>query len=120
MQEFIEQPELDFLSEYEGFVYSRFKTDTKQGQLIHAALGVAGEAGELVDAIKKHAIYGKPLDLENVREEIGDTMFYLVAALNTLGITMESVLQQNMDKLTKRYPVNYSNEDAIARADKKA
>lgn len=43
----------------------------------HAYMGVVTEVGELVDAFKKHYVYGKPLDLENVIEEIGDTFWYL-------------------------------------------
>ncbi len=112
------EKELTTLEFYEGFVYTRFKEDTKENQLIHAALGVAGEAGELVDAIKKHVIYGKPLDVANVLEEVGDTMFYLVALLNTLGITAESVINENVNKLTKRYPTTYTNKDALERKDK--
>ena len=40
-------------------------------------VGVSGEAGELLDAVKKAVIYRKPLDLENVIEELGDLEFYM-------------------------------------------
>src|SRR5690554_4006225 len=45
--------------------------------LLHMTCGVSGEAGELLDAIKKHVFYRKPLDMENVIEELGDIEFYL-------------------------------------------
>jgi len=45
--------------------------------LLHMSIGVSGEAGELIDAIKKYVIYRKPLDRENVIEELGDLEFYM-------------------------------------------
>lgn len=51
----------------------------------HMALGFCGELGELLDAIKKHAIYGKPLDKVNLAEEIGDVSWYVVNLVPELG-----------------------------------
>lgn len=48
-----------------------------QEQQEHAAMGIVGEIGELVDAIKKHTIYGKPLDVTNVAEEVQDCFWYV-------------------------------------------
>lgn len=87
--------------------------------ILHMAVGIAGEAGELLDAIKKHVIYGKPLDLENVLEELGDLEFYMEGLRQKIpGISRETVLQRNIAKLTKRYGSAYSDEAAIKRADK--
>ena len=86
--------------------------------LVHLALGVAGEAGELVDAIKKATIYGKPLDMENMCEELGDLEFYMAAIRQCCGFTRRDVLRHNIAKLRKRYGGSYSNEAAKARADK--
>lgn len=104
---------------YALFVDGLFKIDTEQLELCHIAMGVSGEAGEFCDAIKKHTIYGKPLDRENVIEELGDLFFYMQAMLNKLDIPWEEVLASNVAKLGKRYPSGmYRGEDAIARADK--
>jgi hypothetical protein len=54
-------------------------------KLMHATFGISGEAGELLDAVKKHIIYGKPLDRENVVEELGDLEFYLEDLRATLA-----------------------------------
>jgi len=83
------------------------------------AMGISGESGELLDAIKKHTIYGKELDLENVIEELGDIEFYMEGLRASLGITRGQVLRANTAKLLKRYSKgSYSNEAAIAREDK--
>ena len=104
---------------YDQFVLQLFKVDSREGMLNHAVLGIAGEAGEIVDAIKKHTIYGKPLDQENVIEELGDIKFYLMALQNILGISDQELDQANANKLAKRYKgLTYSDASAIARADK--
>ena len=50
-----------------------------QAFALHMAIGVSGEAGELLDTIKKFAIYQKPLDFTNLVEELGDIEFYPVS-----------------------------------------
>ena len=43
----------------------------------HMQMGVKTELGELLDAFKKHYIYGKPLDKVNLLEEAGDVLWYI-------------------------------------------
>jgi NTP pyrophosphatase (non-canonical NTP hydrolase) len=94
------------------------KPDDHVGKLVHAAMGVAGEGGELLDAVKKHWVYGKELDRENILEECGDAMFYIAVLLKHCGYTLEQAMQHNMAKLNKRYPEGYSDIAAQTRADK--
>lgn len=83
------------------------------------AIGVSGEAGELLDAIKKVVIYNKPIDRENVVEELGDIEFYLEGLRQSLGITREETIAANINKLGKRYEgLKYSDQAAQDRADK--
>lgn len=90
-----------------------------QAHQVHMILGLAGEVGELVDAVKKAAIYNKPLDLENVVEELGDIEFYLEGFRQGLNIQRETTLRHNIIKLGKRYAAgNYSDKAAQERADK--
>jgi len=73
----------------------------------------------VVDAVKKHTIYGKELDVENVIEELGDLEFYMEHMRQLVGITREQTIQANIDKLGKRYEgMIYSDDSAQARADK--
>lgn len=91
----------------------------QQANLLHMGVGVSTEANELLGAIKKHTIYQKPLDVENVKEEAGDILFYLSNILQSVGLSFEEVLQHNIDKLSIRYSSGkYSNEQAQQRADK--
>ncbi|NQZ74608.1 MAG: nucleoside triphosphate pyrophosphohydrolase family protein [Ekhidna sp.] len=91
----------------------------KQTHILHMAVGISGESGELLDAIKKCCIYQKPLDRVNVIEELGDLEFYMEGLRTGLGITREETIKANINKLGKRYSSGtYSNEQAQARADK--
>ena len=105
---------------YDQFVEKLFKKDSSEDMaLMHAALGVCGEAVELADAIKKSIIYGKPIDKANIVEELGDLRFYIQALMNILKIDEQLILNTNGTKLARRYKnLEYSNEAAIARADK--
>jgi NTP pyrophosphatase (non-canonical NTP hydrolase) len=86
---------------------------------LHMAAGVAGEAGELLDAIKKHVVYNKPLDRVNAVEELGDLEFYMEGLRQGLGITREETISANIAKLSIRYAGNtYTDAAAQARADK--
>ena len=93
------------------------KSEDLNYNLIHAALGLAGEAGEFVDAVKKAAIYNKPLDVVNLQEEMGDLLWYIALACDSMGISMQTVAQANIDKLRRRYPDAYSDDLASARLD---
>lgn len=90
-----------------------------EANLVHLALGIAGEAGEVLDAIKKAAIYNKPLDRENIIEELGDLEFYMEGLRQAIGVAREEVIEANVQKLRKRYSSGkYSDKQAQDRADK--
>lgn len=96
----------------------RLAANPKLLQSLHASIGIAGEAGELIDAIKKSAMYGKPLDVQNVKEELGDICWYMALMLESIGSNFSEVMQMNHDKLEKRYPSGFTEAAAQARADK--
>ena len=86
--------------------------------LLHMAIGLAGESGELLDAVKKHVIYNQPLDLANVREELGDIEFFMEGIRQNLWLSRGEILVENIQKLQKRYGSKYSDAAAKERKDK--
>lgn len=50
---------------------------TKEQRLNHAKLGLIDEMGEIASCIKKNVGYGKEIDLVNLKEEIGDFIYFL-------------------------------------------
>lgn len=83
--------------------------------LLHAAMGISTESGELMDAFKRKIFYGKDLDVVNVKEEIGDLMWYVAILLRELDLDFEELLQINIDKLKARYPEKFTEENALNR-----
>ena len=84
-------------------------------RLLHGSLGVASEGGEIADQMKKHLFYGKPLDITNLAEEIGDVFWYLALLSNELGINFDKIMQLNIAKLQKRYGDKFSEQRAVER-----
>jgi NTP pyrophosphatase (non-canonical NTP hydrolase) len=83
--------------------------------LLHGGLGVATEAGELLDVLKKHHAYAKEIDHANLREEIGDVLWYLALLARSLGTNLDSIAAINVAKLRKRYPERYNHHHALNR-----
>lgn len=88
---------------------------SQQTPLLHAVIGISGEAGELAGAVEGWLWYGKGLDVENVKEELGDLLWYVAEACNALGLSMESVMEANIRKLRTRYPDRYTDSAAANR-----
>jgi NTP pyrophosphatase (non-canonical NTP hydrolase) len=84
-------------------------------RLLHAAMGMSTEAGELLDNLKKHFFYGKPIDETNIKEEIGDMDWYISVACDVLQTTMQIIEVANIKKLAARYGEKFSEDRALLR-----
>jgi NTP pyrophosphatase (non-canonical NTP hydrolase) len=82
---------------------------------IVAALGLAGEAGEFANMVKKMIAHGHPISADELAEELGDVMWYLAEAATACGLTLNDIAQMNVDKLRARYPEGFSEERSINR-----
>lgn len=89
--------------------------DEGEKTLAVLALGVAGEAGEVAELIKKHVGHGHPLDKEKLTKELGDVLWYLATLAEVLGISFQDVADMNLEKLKKRYPDGFSHEASLGR-----
>lgn len=87
--------------------------------ILHMVWGICGEAGELLDAVKKRVVYRKDLDVENVIEELGDLEFYMQGLRRALDISRKRCLEANTKKLETRYAeAKYTDAQAQERKDK--
>jgi NTP pyrophosphatase (non-canonical NTP hydrolase) len=84
-------------------------------RILHAAMGLVTESSELMDALKKHLMYGKPLDIVNLKEEVADCMWYMAILADTLGFTFEEVQDKNIAKLKARYGSKFTEGAALNR-----
>jgi NTP pyrophosphatase (non-canonical NTP hydrolase) len=115
LEEFVELSGRSENMDFESII-ERFNPET--ARLLHGIMGCGKESGELLDAYNRYLIYGKELDKKNIIEEIGDVMFYVALICRTMNVSLEQVCSENIAKLSIRYPDKFSNEAALARADK--
>ena len=76
--------------------------------LTNCALGLAGEAGQLIYLIKDYTFKGKKLDQEKMIHEMGDVLWYLSQIAQWADIPFDEVAKNNIETLNKRYPHGYS------------
>ena len=73
-------------------------------RLLDASAGLAEEAGEVLAHVRKHLLQGRPLDREAVTLELGDALWCVAIAADTLGISLAEVARRNVQKLRSRFP----------------
>lgn len=77
------------------------------------ALGLAGEAGEVCDMVKKALYHQVPYNLEDMKKELGDCLWYLTALASDHGFKLSDVAQANVEKLRKRYPNGFQKGGGV-------
>lgn len=101
-----------------GFLTSADENTVKDfGGLLNGCLGLAGESGETLDLVKKWVFHEKQLDMEHLKKEIGDVMWYVAMICHSAGFQLDDVIQTNVDKLVSRYPEGFDTYRANHRAD---
>ena len=88
---------------------------SRKDVLINSVMGLCGESGEAIDIVKKWLAQGHELDKAHLAKELGDIAWYLAEAATALDMSLEEILQANIDKLKKRYPEGFSTERSVCR-----
>ena len=75
-------------------------------KIIYPTLGLAGEAGEVADKVKK-VLRDNNGEFDEWRKiqiaaEIGDVLWYIAALTNDLGYTLKDIAKLNIGKLSQR------------------
>ena len=97
-------------------------------QLLHAVIGLQGEAGELAALLQKWLWYGQEFPreqlAERIKDEAGDVLWYVAELLDACGLSLQDVLEANIRKLRQRYPekwdatkADHRNRDLVAERD---
>lgn len=90
---------------------------TGDQMLINSVMGLCGEAGEVIDHVKKWLAQGHDLDKDHMVKELGDVAWYLAEAATALDVPLELVFQRNIDKLKSRYPQGFDTDRSMNRDD---
>ncbi len=88
--------------------------DTRKQMLYHAVFGLASEAGEVAGIFQKE-YQGHEINRDDLVHELGDCLWMICEACGALGVSLDYVMQANIDKLLERYPDGFSAEKSIHR-----
>lgn len=91
------------------------KYKSKLDMLRNAVYGLNGEAGEIIDLLKKHEFQGHELSYDMLAEELGDVLWYAALMCEATGVSLERVMCRNIEKLQRRYPEGFSVERSVNR-----
>ena len=104
------------INEYQKLAMTTLNPElSKKDVLINGVMGLCGESGEAIDIVKKHLHQGHQLDREALKKELVDIALYLAETAWALDVSLEEVLQGNIDKLKARYPEGFDKEKSINR-----
>lgn len=67
----------------------------------YTALGLAGEAGEVANKIKKHIRDGV-CNFDDIADEIGDVLWYCAMLAHEIGYDLNTIAEGNVEKLLDR------------------
>ena len=99
----------------DAFIYrlQELGGDVAIQRLLTAAVGISAVGGEFMEIVKKMIFQGKPAsedNLEHLKIELGDVLWYVAQACMALNISFEEVADMNIKKLEKRYPEGHFAE----------
>lgn len=103
------------MNEYQELAGRTSNTTSQEDKIMNAALGLAGETGEVVDIIKKWKYQGHKLDHKKIAEELGDILWYIAEMADGLEVDLEAIAEFNVHKLRQRYPKGFEKEKSINR-----
>jgi NTP pyrophosphatase (non-canonical NTP hydrolase) len=108
--EFVDAVTSEQSKDFEALVYRLQELEGQEfpsERLLTAAVGMSAEAGEFTEIVKKIIFQGKPVNDENLfhlKRELGDIMWYVAQACMGLNVSLDEVIEMNVDKLKARYP----------------
>ncbi len=97
--------DINQFDQYQAQAKRTLNTDIEKNyRLANLGMGLAGEAGEVCDYLKKVVFHGHQLDPEKMSEELGDVLWYLANLAEAVGLSFSDIAAENITKLRKRYP----------------
>ena len=86
-----------------------------RASMIMAALGLAGEAGEVADLMKKAVFHKHKYNPDKLHEELGDVQWYVARFASAAKFNLNDIMKKNIEKLQARYKGGFSHEASINR-----
>jgi NTP pyrophosphatase (non-canonical NTP hydrolase) len=111
----------DIFDQYVEYCYSGFqdnKMSDEELNMVHASIGLIGEAGEYVEEIKKMVFHNKPLSRDRIKSELGDVLWYFCVNIRLWNLSISDIIIYNKQKLNSRYPNGRSENYQIRNKEK--
>src|SRR5213596_3888070 len=93
--------------EYQSEASATALDPRRMENLEYPTLGLAGEAGEVANIVKKiQRDHGGVINDEirsKLKDELGDVLWYISACADELGLTLTEIAEFNVNKLAKRH-----------------
>ncbi|UZT28588.1 nucleotide pyrophosphohydrolase [Bacillus phage vB_BceS_LY5] len=77
------------------------RTAPKDMSILNIALGLVGEAGEIADLIKKQEYHGHPINLPEIKKELGDLLWYFARLCDYNNSKFSEDISQTFQALQK-------------------
>ena len=90
---------------------------SEENLMLNGAMGLNGEAGEVIDILKKHIFQGHKLDTDHIAKELGDCLWYVAVCAKGAGYTLDEIAEMNKAKLRNRYPDGFESDKSLHRAE---
>lgn len=100
------------LDEFQNLSTRTLPKKNRFNNLSNYALGLTGESGEVADELKKVIYHGHDLNVDKIKKELGDVLHYVSGLASMLELSLDDVANRNIEKLKKRYPNGFSEEDS--------
>lgn len=96
----------------------KFQNSLKD-RIVYNTMSIAGEAGEVIEIVKK-AIFQQnrqlnTQEIERIKDEISDQFWFQSALCDAIGLNFEDIMKHNLKKLNTRYPNGFTVEESINR-----
>lgn len=102
-------------NEYQELAQRTSNTEKVIEKIENGVMGLNGEAGECIDLVKKWEFQGHNLNVEEFKEELGDVLWYVAECATGVGLRLEDIAIENIEKLRARYPEGFDAERSINR-----
>ena len=104
------------INEYQKLAMTTLNPElSEKDVLINGVMGLCGESGEAIDIVKKWLAQGHELDREKLKKELGDICWYVAETATALGMSLEEIMEANIEKLRKRYPQGFDADRSVNR-----
>lgn len=94
-----------------------FQISDSDFMALWCSIGLSGETGEVAELLKKGILHQHGVDKDKLKKELGDVCWYLAGICTVFDLSLEEVMQANIEKLLERYPNGYNSEDSKKRVD---